>query len=74
MKLQLSQLKVTSVTVRFGVTANLGNFNSVNFTEEMTVEVQPGQSADDIRTTLLTEIEASVFNKVTSLKKGRKSE
>jgi hypothetical protein len=41
-------MKITKVTVGFGSTVNLGNFNSARFDVQLEAELEPGEDADTI--------------------------
>ena len=64
-------MKIAQVTVRFGITANLGNYNSAKVEVELTAEVGPHDLASVIRRNVMDEAEAQVKDKIAELK-GKK--
>jgi len=64
-------MKITQVTVRFSVTANLGNYNSVKIEMESVAEVGMMPPAI-VREKLLDELKAEVYEAVATIKGTKK--
>lgn len=64
-------MKIRTTSVSFGVTANLGNFNSARVEMSMEVELGEGDVATTIRPRLLEQLQTEVYEAVTAVKSGK---
>ncbi len=64
-------MKITRVTVRYGRTANLGNYESAKVECELEAELEPDEVAAAVRLQLFAEAKAAVREQLVPLAKVR---
>ncbi len=64
-------MKITRVTVRYGRTANLGNYESAKIECELEAELEPDEVAAAVRLQLFAEAKAAVREQLTPLARLR---
>ena len=66
-------MKITRVIVRFGITGNLGNYNSVQSSLEYGIEFEPGEDPTEVVTKFQAMAQDEVFTEIRSVKGPKKS-
>lgn len=66
-------MRILNATVGFGVTSNLGNFNSVKSSLDLQIEFREDEDLTAVITTLQELVKQEVYDEIASVKGPRKN-